>query len=219
MSPRKERGYVQETILSVCPANAQSVSCGIRLVGLLIHGPQETGLTLLGGKSRPWCSSDLKAETCLSAECCENYLMEPFFSALLRSEGSSPGEGMDAYKCVVPLKHWGTLNSRRDASPFVRLWDGEERKIGSRVGRNQTTVMQVCDRWMQEVRIAGTLISQRYISDVLQPVVLPYLQGLATAIFQQANARPHVARILQRFFVNHQIELLPWPVALSILRR
>ncbi|GFW60542.1 transposable element Tcb1 transposase [Trichonephila clavipes] len=61
------------------------------------------------------------------------------------------------------------------------------------------------------VRIAGTLNSQRYISEVLQPVVFPYLQGLATAIFQQDNARPHVARIVQRFFVNHQIELLPWP--------
>ncbi|GFU39964.1 transposable element Tcb1 transposase [Trichonephila clavipes] len=24
------------------------------------------------------------------------------------------------------------------------------REIGSRVGRNQTTVMQICDRWMQE---------------------------------------------------------------------
>ncbi|GFU60734.1 transposable element Tcb1 transposase [Trichonephila clavipes] len=35
--------------------------------------------------------------------------------------------------------------------------------------------------------------------------------GLATAIFQQDNARPHEARIVQRFFVNHQIELLPWP--------
>ncbi|GFW23701.1 transposable element Tcb1 transposase [Trichonephila clavipes] len=29
------------------------------------------------------------------------------------------------------------------------------------------------------VRIAGTLNSQRYISEVLEPVVLPYLQGLA----------------------------------------
>ncbi|GFV26034.1 uncharacterized protein TNCV_2694001 [Trichonephila clavipes] len=25
------------------------------------------------------------------------------------------------------------------------------REIGSRVGRNQTTVMRICDRWMQEV--------------------------------------------------------------------
>ncbi|GFU75866.1 transposable element Tcb1 transposase [Trichonephila clavipes] len=59
------------------------------------------------------------------------------------------------------------------------------------------------------VRIAGTLNSQRYVSEVLEPVVLPYLQGLATAIFQQDNARPHVSRIVQRFFVNHQIELFP----------
>ncbi|GFW69277.1 transposable element Tcb1 transposase [Trichonephila clavipes] len=31
------------------------------------------------------------------------------------------------------------------------------------------------------------------------------------SIFQQDNARPYVARIVQRFFVNHPIELLPWP--------
>ncbi|PRD31215.1 UNVERIFIED_CONTAM: hypothetical protein NCL1_24059 [Trichonephila clavipes] len=48
------------------------------------------------------------------------------------------------------------------------------------------------------VRIAGTLNCQRYISE-----------GFATGIFQQDNARPHVARIVQRFFVNHQVELLP----------
>ncbi|GFV85422.1 transposable element Tcb1 transposase [Trichonephila clavipes] len=38
------------------------------------------------------------------------------------------------------------------------------------------------------VRIAGFLNSQRLISEVLEPVVLPYFQGLATAIFQQDNA-------------------------------
>ncbi|GFV69761.1 uncharacterized protein TNCV_1349141 [Trichonephila clavipes] len=57
--------------------------------------------------------------------------------------------------------------------------------------------------------IAGTLNRQRFITEVLEPVLLPYLQGLATAIVQQDNARPHVARIVHRFFVNHQIELLP----------
>ncbi|GFX70434.1 transposable element Tcb1 transposase [Trichonephila clavipes] len=61
------------------------------------------------------------------------------------------------------------------------------------------------------VRIADTLNSQRYISKVLEPVVLRYFQALSTAIFQQDNARPHVARIVQRLFINHQIELLPWP--------
>ncbi|GFX45551.1 transposable element Tcb1 transposase [Trichonephila clavipes] len=37
------------------------------------------------------------------------------------------------------------------------------RKIGSRVGRNQTTVMRICDRWMQE----GTM-DQRGRSHPLQ---------------------------------------------------
>ncbi|GFU74811.1 transposable element Tcb1 transposase [Trichonephila clavipes] len=137
-------------------------------------------------------------------------------------------------------------------------------EMGSRVGRNQTTVMRICDRWIQEgtmdrcgrshppqcptsqlsvrktsiawstfdvepqtppppmggigydsqtslVRIAGTLNSQCYISGMLEPVVLPYLQGLASAIFEQDNVRPHVPRVVQRFLVNLQIELLPWP--------
>ncbi|GFX18396.1 transposable element Tcb1 transposase [Trichonephila clavipes] len=69
------------------------------------------------------------------------------------------------------------------------------------------------------VRIAGTLNSQRYISEVLEPFVLPYLQGLATATFQLDNARPHVTCIVQRLFVNHQIELLPWPARSLIFRR
>ncbi|GFT64998.1 transposable element Tcb1 transposase [Trichonephila clavipes] len=61
------------------------------------------------------------------------------------------------------------------------------------------------------VCIAGTLYSQRYISKVLDPIVLPYLQGLATAILQQDNEPPYVTHIVQRFFINQQIELLSWP--------
>ncbi|GFT43141.1 uncharacterized protein TNCV_5119921 [Trichonephila clavipes] len=34
---------------------------------------------------------------------------------------------MDVCKCIVPARHWGTLNSRRAASPLVRLVEGEER--------------------------------------------------------------------------------------------
>ncbi|GFW40244.1 transposable element Tc3 transposase [Trichonephila clavipes] len=79
-------------------------------------------------------------------------------------------------------------------APSIMVWGG--------IGYHSRTSL-VC--------IGGTLNSQRYNPEVLEPVVLPYLQCLATAIFQQDNARPHVARIVQRFFVNHQIELLPWP--------
>ncbi|GFU52115.1 transposable element Tcb1 transposase [Trichonephila clavipes] len=36
------------------------------------------------------------------------------------------------------------------------------------------------------------------------------IMGLAIAIFQQDNVQTHVARIVQRFFVNQQIEWLSW---------
>ncbi|GFU04280.1 transposable element Tcb1 transposase [Trichonephila clavipes] len=79
-------------------------------------------------------------------------------------------------------------------APVIMVWGG--------IGYHSRTPL---------VRIAGTLNGQRYISQVLEPVVLPYLQGLATAIFEQDSAQPHMTRIVQRFFVNHQIELLPCP--------
>ncbi|GFV11681.1 uncharacterized protein TNCV_976701 [Trichonephila clavipes] len=41
--------------------------------------------------------------------------------------GSHPGEGMDVCKCIVPVGHGDTLNSRQAASPLVRLVEGEER--------------------------------------------------------------------------------------------
>ncbi|GFS92460.1 transposable element Tc1 transposase [Trichonephila clavipes] len=54
-------------------------------------------------------------------------------------------------------------------------------------------------------RMLNTCVVHRHTS------LAPIIMGLVTAIFQQDNARPHGARIVQRFFVNHQIELLPWP--------
>ncbi|GFV44834.1 uncharacterized protein TNCV_563831 [Trichonephila clavipes] len=41
--------------------------------------------------------------------------------------GSNLGEDMDVCKCIVPSRNGGTLNSRRAASPLVRLVEGEER--------------------------------------------------------------------------------------------
>ncbi|GFW65583.1 transposable element Tcb1 transposase [Trichonephila clavipes] len=51
-------------------------------------------------------------------------------------------------------------------APSIMVWDG--------IGYQSHTPL---------VRIVGTLNRQRYISEVLQPVVLPYFQGLVTAIF------------------------------------
>ncbi|GFW80844.1 hypothetical protein TNCV_3779241 [Trichonephila clavipes] len=40
--------------------------------------------------------------------------------------GSNPGEDMDVCKCIVPSRHSSTSNSRRAASPLVKLVEGEE---------------------------------------------------------------------------------------------
>ncbi|GFV39863.1 hypothetical protein TNCV_4145001 [Trichonephila clavipes] len=86
------------------------------------------------------------------------------------------------------------MHRHTSAAPAIMVWGG--------IGYHSRTPI---------VRIADTLNSQSHISNALEPVVFHYLQGLATAIFQQDNARPHVSHIVQRFFVNHEIELLPWP--------
>ncbi|KFM71222.1 Transposable element Tcb1 transposase, partial [Stegodyphus mimosarum] len=86
------------------------------------------------------------------------------------------------------------MHRHTGSAPGIMVWSG--------IGYHSRTPL---------VRIAGTLNSQRYISEVMEPVLLPYLLGLPTAILQQDNARPHVARIVQVFFVNLQIELLLWP--------
>ncbi|GFU85820.1 transposable element Tcb1 transposase [Trichonephila clavipes] len=89
--------------------------------------------------------------------------------------------GQRMLKSCVMCRHTGP-------APGIMVWGG--------IGYYSRTPL---------LRISDTLNSQRYVYEVLEPVVLPYLQGLATAIFQQDNARPDVACIVQRFFVNHQI--------------
>ena len=62
------------------------------------------------------------------------------------------------------------------------------------------------------VRINGTLTAQRYVEDVVEPVVVPYLQECpVTEIFQQDNARPHSAALTQQALQRNNVEVLPWP--------
>ena len=61
------------------------------------------------------------------------------------------------------------------------------------------------------IRIEGNLNSNRYVREVLQPEVVPFLQGIPGFIFQQDNARPHVAQTVRDFCSAQHIRLLPWP--------
>ncbi|GFU82993.1 transposable element Tcb2 transposase [Trichonephila clavipes] len=47
------------------------------------------------------------------------------------------------------------------------------------------------------VLIRGTMTVQWYVHDILQQHVLPLMQRIPEAIFQQDNARPHTARMSQ----------------------
>ncbi|GFX88964.1 transposable element Tcb2 transposase [Trichonephila clavipes] len=59
------------------------------------------------------------------------------------------------------------------------------------------------------VMIRGTMASQRYVHDILQPHVLPLMQRLPGALFQQDNAQPHTARMSQNCL--RTVTSLPWP--------
>ncbi|GFX58939.1 hypothetical protein TNCV_806431 [Trichonephila clavipes] len=37
------------------------------------------------------------------------------------------------------------------------------------------------------------------------------MQGLPGAVFQQDNARPHVAKTVKSYLDSQQVQLLPWP--------
>ncbi|GFV64138.1 transposable element Tcb1 transposase [Trichonephila clavipes] len=56
----------------------------------------------------------------------------------------------------------------------------------------------------------GILTGQRYVDDILQPHVGPFLNGLPGANFLQDNTSPHTARVDQDFL--RHIQTLPWPV-------
>jgi hypothetical protein len=58
--------------------------------------------------------------------------------------------------------------------------------------------------------IAGKLTGVRYRDEIFRPVAVPFVQQ-QHLIFQQDNARPHVARVYQDFLANHNINPLAWP--------
>ncbi|GFY26096.1 transposable element Tcb1 transposase [Trichonephila clavipes] len=128
---------------------------------------------------------------------------------------------------------------RKQRSPFDQVFEIDRgrivayrncglsfREIGSRVGRNQTTQSGLSARcpllglpmtqshrrlrphWCDERRM---WVAEWNVN------VLLYFQGMATTIFQQDNGRPHVARIVQRFFVR--LNCFPGRLALQIFHR
>ena len=62
------------------------------------------------------------------------------------------------------------------------------------------------------VFVEGNMNAQRYIDQVLQPVILPYAHNHGQNFMMNDNARPHRARIVDNFLQGHHITRMhPWP--------
>ncbi|GFY25957.1 SCAN domain-containing protein 3 [Trichonephila clavipes] len=79
---------------------------------------------------------------------------------------------------------------------------------------NLKIVLEQCVKMVNYIKASP--LKSRLFSKLCQAMeakyesLLLHTEVLATVLFQQDNARPHVVRIVQRLFVKHQIELLPW---------
>jgi hypothetical protein len=45
----------------------------------------------------------------------------------------------------------------------------------------------------------------------LQHVLVPYVQDIPNGLYQQDNARPHIARVSLEYLEHANVNLLPWP--------
>ena len=60
------------------------------------------------------------------------------------------------------------------------------------------------------LQIEGNLNSNSYVSEVLEPEVVPFLQGIPEAIFQQDNARLHIEKSVRDFCSTQHMKLFSW---------
>ena len=68
------------------------------------------------------------------------------------------------------------------------------------------------------VVVPGILTGQGYIDEILRPHVVPFLRPMGNnGIFQDDNARPHQARIVDGFLQANNVRRLEWPAMLLAL--
>ena len=103
----------------------------------------------------------------------------------------------------------------------LRVWrrNGErhaEVNVQPRHAYNEGSVMVwagvTADRRTDIVVVPGILTGQRYIDEILRPHVVPFLCPMGNnGIFQDDNARPHRARIVDGFLQANNVRRLEWP--------
>ena len=124
-------------------------------------------------------------------------------------------------------RQWGEVLFSDESRFSLQNSDGRTRvyrRVGERyldacvVERNrfQRSVMVwggiKSDRKFGLVIIRGNMNAQRYQNDVLRPVVVPYVNNRrGNVVFQQDNARPHVAAATMQYLQQNNVQVLDWP--------
>ncbi|GFV34328.1 uncharacterized protein TNCV_4023431 [Trichonephila clavipes] len=62
------------------------------------------------------------------------------------------------------------------------------------------------------VIIPNTMTANLYVSLVIQPIVLPFMNSIPGRVFQQENARSHT--VIEMEHALQSVDMLPWPVGL-----
>ncbi|GFV43294.1 hypothetical protein TNCV_9921 [Trichonephila clavipes] len=101
----------------------------------------------------------------------------------------------------------GTVLQWTDEPQTLRKTGKERQKMTSARDDRHLHRMAVNDHTAYS---SSNLNSNRYAHEVLQLEVDPFLQGIPGAIFQQENARPHVAKFVRDFCPAQHMKLLPW---------
>ncbi|GFT48309.1 transposable element Tc1 transposase [Trichonephila clavipes] len=111
---------------------------------------------------------------------------------------------------------WCQARSMRNVTDWQKVVFSDESRFVLGTDDNRVRVWRrpAYDSRSTLIVMHGTLTGQRYVDDILRPHVGPFLNGLPGAIFQQDNARPHIARVAQDFLRHFQT--LPWPTAPAI---
>lgn len=96
----------------------------------------------------------------------------------------------------------------------VQNWRrSNERYLGTNIVQYDRFNSKSVIIWAEISQLAfvdGKLNANRYVNNIVEPVIIPYLQqNFRVILVQQDNARPHTARVTGAAFQGHNIRPIP----------
>ena len=126
------------------------------------------------------------------------------------------------------LRHWRYTMFSDESRFCLRFTDGRQRVWRRRGERFDSAAVQEHDRYgggsimvwagitydfrTDLITVQGNMTGQRYLQQILRPLVIPFAQRIGQNFeFQDDNARPHRAHVAVDFLRQQGVTTLPWP--------